>query len=219
MIIYRDSTYEIGLVVDIQNYFYRNCTLCMGVSDVETLLMRVFWYIYVGTLKDKLVSIRHSTYESVWYKDSTYESFLIYIESLTYILSLYIYIETRVSISETLRMRVSWYISKRTYRVSYIYIESLTYILSLYIYIETIVSISETLRMRVSWYISRHSATRACLDIYVQTRYICRDSIYSVWYRDSTYSPFKFTPFCLVGLVQSMSLSAHPRALLCKRHV
>jgi len=32
-------------------------------------------------------------------------------------------------------------------------------------------------------------------------------------------SPSKFTPFCLEGLVQYMSLSADPRALLCKRHV
>ena len=32
-------------------------------------------------------------------------------------------------------------------------------------------------------------------------------------------SPSKFTPFYLEGLVQSMFLSADPRALLCKRHV
>ena len=32
-------------------------------------------------------------------------------------------------------------------------------------------------------------------------------------------SPSKFTPFCLEGLVQYMSLSADPRAPLCKRHV
>ena len=32
-------------------------------------------------------------------------------------------------------------------------------------------------------------------------------------------SPSKFTPFCLKGLVQYMSLSTDPMALLCKRHV
>jgi len=32
-------------------------------------------------------------------------------------------------------------------------------------------------------------------------------------------SPSKFTPFCLEGLFQYMSLSADPRSLLCKRHV
>ena len=32
-------------------------------------------------------------------------------------------------------------------------------------------------------------------------------------------SPSKFTPFCLEGLVQYMSLSADPRYLMCKRHV